>query len=141
MSGTKASVFSTILQVMNSLAIRAVADNVRRLLEARRLSQKELAALSGVSQKSINDLLNYGGTVSKEPRLGTIEKLAKGFGIATWQLQIPGLPVDLLQGQMVSKVIENFRDAGTVGRENISRVAESEVRYSLVQNSERGDSR
>lgn len=70
--------------------------------------------------------------------MGTIEKLAKGFGIATWQLQIPGLPVDLLQGQMVSKVIENFRDAGTVGRENISRVAESEVRYSLVQNSERG---
>ncbi len=83
---------------MNSLAIRAVADNVRRLLEARRLSQKELAALSGVSQKSINDLLNYGGTVSKEPRLGTIEKLAKGFGIATWQLQIPGLPVGSASG-------------------------------------------
>ncbi len=118
---------------MNSEAIKALADNVRRLLEARALTQKELAALSGVSQKSISDLLNYGGAVSKEPRLGTIEKLAKGFGISAWQLQIPNLPTDLLQNQMVSKVVENFRDAGPGGRENISRIAESEVRYTLIQ--------
>jgi len=118
---------------MTSDAIKALADNVRRLMDANKLTQKQLATRTGVSQKSISDLLNYGGSVSKEPRLGTIEKIAKGFGIPPWQLQIPELPVELLRNHSVGKVLENYRDAEPVGRENIRRVAEGEVRYARLK--------
>lgn len=117
---------------MTYSAIHALADNLRRLMEDGELTQQQLAARTGVSQKAISDLLNYGGTSSKEPRLGTIEKLADGLGIPAWQLQIPNLPIELLRNHTLSKVVENFRDAGAVGRENICRVAESEVRYTAV---------
>jgi len=102
---------------MTSDAIKALADNVRRLMDANNLTQKQLATRTGVSQKSISDLLNYGGSVSKEPRLGTIEKIAKGFGIPPWQLQIPELPVELLRNHSVGKVLENYRDAEPVRSE------------------------
>ena len=118
---------------MTSDAIKALADNVRRLMDAHKLTQSQLASRAGVSQKSISDLLNYGGNVSKEPRLGTIERIAKGFGIPVWQLQIPDLPVELLRNHSVGKVLENYRDAGPSGRENIRRIAESEVRYALLK--------
>ena len=118
---------------MTSDAIKALADNVRRLMDAHKLTQNQFATRAGVSQKSISDLLNYGGNVSKEPRLGTIEKIAKGFEIPPWQLQIPGLPVELLRDHAVGKVLENYRDAGPIGREHIRRIAESEVRYTLLK--------
>jgi len=54
---------------MTSDAIKALADNVRRLMDANNLTQKQLATRTGVSQKSISDLLNYGGSVSKEPKM------------------------------------------------------------------------
>ena len=117
---------------MTSDAIKALADNVRRLMDAHKLTQHQLATRAGVSQKSISDLLNYGGNVRKEPRLGTIEKIAKGFEIPPWQLQIPDLPVELLRNEAVGKVLEHYRDAGPTGREHIRRIAESEVRYALL---------
>lgn len=113
-------------------ATQGLADNVRRLSEHLGLSQTALARKSGLSQRAVGDLLTYGRTSNKSPTLKTIEKLASAFGVTAWQLQIPGLPVELLQNHRVGNLIENFRDASAAGRENIHRIAESEMHYHVV---------
>lgn len=113
-------------------ATQGLADNVRRLSEHLGLSQTALARKAGISQRAVGDLLNYGRTSNKSPTLKTIEKLASAFGVTSWQLQIPGLPVELLHNHRVGKLIENFRDASPAGRENINRIAESEMHYHVV---------
>ncbi len=64
-------------------ALSALAHNLARLLDAKGIkSEPALAKLSGVSQKSINNILNE----RHDPYLSTIEKLAKKLGIESFQL-------------------------------------------------------
>jgi len=117
---------------MGTDATSVLAENVRRLYLDLGWSQVELARRAGLAQKTVNDLLNYGRTVKKTPTLATVESIAAAFGISPWHLQIPDLPLDLLKGQRVDKLVENFRDSSELGRENVLRIAESEVRYQVV---------
>jgi len=119
------------LWLMDSDAIKGLADNVRRLMDKSGLSQVDLASKAKVSQKTVSDLLNYGRTSSKSPRIGTVEKLADAFGVPAWLLQIPEIPVELLQNQRIPKLLQNFLNANELGRENIYRIAESGMHYAV----------
>jgi len=98
------------------------------------IKQAALAKLSGVSQKTISDLLNYGNNVSKSPRLDTLNKLAEALGTTAWLLQIENdPPLDLLLNKRIEKLVENYVEAPELGRETVDRIAESEVRYHVVK--------
>ena len=55
----------------------SIGSNIRRLREQHQLTQKELGAIAGVSDKAVSTWEN--GT--KEPRMGAIQRLAEYFGI------------------------------------------------------------
>lgn len=54
-----------------------IKENIRLLREKYNLSQKDLALIAGVSDKAISTWEN--GT--KEPRMGSIQKIADHFGL------------------------------------------------------------
>lgn len=115
---------------MDSNATRALAQNVRRLMEAEdpRLSQSALAKRAGVSQRAIGYLVNYQDAHDRHPGTDTAEAVARAFGLPLWQLLIPGIPVDVLLSHQLTKLVENYRDAPKEGRACVDRVAESEAR-------------
>lgn len=55
----------------------SIGNNIRRLREAHQLTQKELGAIAGVSDKAVSTWEN--GT--KDPRMSAIQRLADYFGI------------------------------------------------------------
>jgi len=59
------------------------AEGLRRLLDEHKLTVYRLAERSGVADQTIHAIL---GGQSKAPGLPVLKKLAKGFGIKTWQL-------------------------------------------------------
>jgi len=60
----------------------AFAANLRRLRSARELSQEELARRTGLHASEISRLERG----AREPRLGTIVKLARGLDVSTERL-------------------------------------------------------
>ena len=55
----------------------SISKNIKKLRLEHNLSQKEFAKIAGVSDKAVSTWEN--GT--KEPRMGTIQKIADFFGI------------------------------------------------------------
>ena len=56
----------------------AFADNIKMLRELKGLTQAEMGAIAGVSDKAVSTWeLGH-----KEPRMGTIERIARHFGLS-----------------------------------------------------------
>lgn len=107
---------------------KIIANNVKRLTENnKKMSQNFLAKKTGISQKTISNILNPGsvGSITTD----TIEKLANYFDLEPYHLMIPDLPVDELLIKRIEIVIENYSKLPPDGRENIRRIAENEMRY------------
>jgi transcriptional regulator with XRE-family HTH domain len=104
----------------------AVARNLRRLMEAHRLTQVDVAKKAGVSQRHISNVLN----LVNEPGIDRVDKIAKVFGLKGWQLQMPDIPDDMLLSSVVHKVFDALTQATPEGREMIGRLAEREAHYS-----------
>ncbi len=49
-------------------------------------TQPKLAKRAGVSQRTVSNLLREAGPKEKGPRLDVVEKIARAFGLSTWQL-------------------------------------------------------
>lgn len=58
-----------------------VAKRIKDLCEKKNMSQYELAKRAGMTQSSVSTLLNKGNV----PRITTLEKVCKGFGITLAQ--------------------------------------------------------
>lgn len=112
--------------------VAAFADNVRRLMLDLGLKQEALGKRAGVSQRAISDLLNY-GRLRKSPTLRTIHGISVALDVEVWTLFIADMPIDLLRGHRVSKLVENYRDAPEEGRTHVDRIAESEIRYAATE--------
>lgn len=95
-------------------------------------SQKSLASRAGLSQRAVGDLLTYGKTHYKSPTLRTADAIADAFNLPLWVLLVPELDLDLMKSPALANLITNFRDAHWDGRLNITRIAESEVRYAVL---------
>lgn len=111
----------------------ALADNVRRLMEDAGLSQRDLAQRAGISQRAVGYLVNYQDEQDRHPTTQTVEAVARAFGIETWLLMMPGLPLELVKSKRFEKLIENYRDAPDAGRAQVERIAESEVKYAAAE--------
>jgi len=94
-----------------------LVKNVRMLMKERQWTQPELGKKSGVSQKTIHNLLNT--SAEGQPRLDIIEKIANAFGLQLWHLCIPDLPPELLKSKSIEKLIEYYSHANKEGRERI----------------------
>ena len=118
---------------MDSRATRALAVNVRNLMEAHspKLSQAALAQRAGVSQRAISYLVNYRDVQDRHPGTDTAEAVAGAFGIPLWQILIPDIPLEVLLSGQLTKLVENYRDAPPEGRASVDRVAESEAKLSV----------
>lgn len=118
---------------MESAITLVLADNVRRLMEHEGLSQGALAKRAGISQRAVGYLVNYKDVQDRHPTTPTIEAVAKAFRTEAWMLMIPHLPVDVLSSKRFAKLIENYLDAPEEGRNQVERIAESEVRYAVAE--------
>lgn len=58
-----------------------MAERIKELCTKKNMSQYELAKRAGMTQSSISTLLNKGNV----PRITTLEKVCKGFGITLAQ--------------------------------------------------------
>ena len=58
-----------------------VAERIKELCNKKNMSQYELAKRAGMTQSSLSTLLNKGNV----PRITTLEKVCKGFGITLAQ--------------------------------------------------------
>lgn len=109
--------------------IQAVARNLKALMERHGMTQTTLAKKSGVSQRHISSILNG------ETECGTekANKLARVFGLQGWQLQMPNIPDDLLDSDLILKVVKAMADATPEGRDLIAKNAEREAFFSKRQ--------
>jgi transcriptional regulator with XRE-family HTH domain len=102
-----------------------VADNLERLRgDDARITQAQLAAKSGVAQKTISNIETTGTTTT-----GKIAAVAAGLGIQPFALFIPEIS-DIKTAKQLDRLITHFLESSAEGKEAIGRTAEAEARYS-----------
>lgn len=107
-----------------------LARNVRTLMRANQMSERDLASKAKVAQKTVNNILNQ----TKSPTLETVDKIARVFGLNLWHLIMPDLPDELLKpNSSIAKLYTSYRDASPEGRNMIDRVAEREAQYTATK--------
>jgi transcriptional regulator with XRE-family HTH domain len=107
----------------------AVARNLRALMEREELTQKQLAKKSGVSQRTISNVLSG----SHEPGIEIVDQLARAFKLEGWQLQMSGLPPELIGSDIMDRTVTALAQASPKGREMIAELAEREAHYSKTK--------
>lgn len=101
------------------------ANNLRLLMRLSDVNQTKLAKMSGVSQKTISNILKEEQT----PTIETAQLLASAFGLEGWHLIMPNLPTDLVTSSTIESLFTSFLGASAGGREMIIKVAEREAEY------------
>lgn len=124
---SRGSVYRIGMKVNRPQVRTAVAANVRALMDRRELTQMQLCAKSGVSQRHISNLINAKGGPGAE----VLDAVASAFGLPGWLLMIPGLSVEILDSHSIPLLVESFISAGPEGRELIARLAEREATHNL----------
>lgn len=93
------------------------------------LSEAEVSKRSGVSKKSINNMLN----ARHAPNLDHVDAVAAVFGLNLWHVIMPNLPDELIASRSLDDLIARYSRADARGRESIDRVAEIAADYSVKQ--------
>lgn len=118
----------SLIQMNQKLMPReALARNVRYLMDKSGMTETELERASGVSQKTINNVLWQRTSVT----LDNVDKLASVWGLSGWQLIIPNLPDELIGDGSIAKIFRNYITSSTEGRKHIEMVAEREAAYTV----------
>lgn len=97
-----------------------LAQNLRRLIDMHAEGVYKVAKEADVEPATIYNLLKQ----SFDPRISTIEKVTKVFGLQVWQILATDLeakPVDELE---VLALLELYVEADEAGRKTIMQVAE-----------------
>lgn len=110
-------------------AERWIAGNLRALMEhhgenGKRQSERVLEKLSGVSQKTINNVLHARGVM----KISTVDRLARAYGLRAWQLMLTP-PRDLKQLGEIGALVEHFIAASDEGQNIILGIAEREAKH------------
>jgi hypothetical protein len=66
-------------------ARKVLAEKLKQIFEARSLNSTKAAKLSGVSQRTIHDMV----ALAHDPALGNVDKVGRSLGLSAWQLLIP----------------------------------------------------
>lgn len=95
-------------------------------------TQSTLSKKSGVSQKTISNMLNPGDNNS--PNLANVALIAKAYKLQTWHMLYPNAPLDILINTSIEKFVENYAHADKDIREAWARVAEVSNKSKKVNN-------
>jgi len=105
---------------------RYIAANLRALMKLAGHSERDLEKLSGVAQKTINNVLNARG----EAKIPTVEKLAAAYGLSGWQLLMKSLGRDAKNpGTTIGHLVEAYLSSNEEGQKLILGIAEREAKY------------
>lgn len=107
-----------------------LARNLRLLMDHHEDNQKKLAKRSGVSQKTISNILNPGD--EKTTGLDKIALIARAYNLQCWHLLYPNLPIEILANSSIEKFVDNYVHAPKELREAWARVAEVSAQYEAV---------
>lgn len=105
------------------------AHNVASLMAKSNMTQAALAQKSGVSQRTISNILNPESDPNYSPTLNNIEKISNALGVSPWQMLIGAVAVDIIASKDIDKLIHSFTSVSDEGREAILSVSKREVRY------------
>ena len=103
-----------------------VAANVKRLRQARHLTQTQLGERSGVGQTTVSSVEQPGG---KSPTLETLAALAKALDVPEWTLLVDGAALDATQLKAMDALVHSYAALPASGKTQVLRVAEAEERY------------
>lgn len=103
-----------------------LATNLAHLMDKKDWSQKKLAEVSGVAQKTISNMLNAGKPGIGASTLDKVEAVAKAFGLEGWHLLMPNLPDDIVDCKSLSQLVSDFLEAPPEGQTTISHTAHRE---------------
>jgi transcriptional regulator with XRE-family HTH domain len=101
--------------------------NLKILMKYHEDTQTTLSQKSGVSQKTISNMLNPGDDTS--PNLDTVAMIAKAYKLQTWHMIYPNAGLDILINTSIEKFIENYAHADKDMREAWAQVAEVSLKY------------
>jgi transcriptional regulator with XRE-family HTH domain len=105
---------------------RFIAANLRLLMKLAKHSERDLEKISGVSQKTINNILHARG----EAKIPTVEKLANAYGLRGWQLMMKTLGKEASNpGSTIGALLDAFLSANEEGQKIILGIAEREAKY------------
>jgi len=100
-----------------------LARNLTVLMDRFGWTQRDLAALSGVSQRQISNILSQSTTCSIE----TADALAGAFKLNGWHLLMPNLPQDLAQAAGLRRLVEAYNGADAPTRDYLDSIADREL--------------
>lgn len=105
---------------------RAVlARNLRFLMNHRGYTEADVARRAGISQKTVNNILNERVSTSLE----RTDAIARAFQLSLWQLTLPELPQSYDYLADMELVLTGWLRASEQGRELFRAVAEREAAY------------
>lgn len=103
-----------------------LARNLEYLMERKGLtSQMMVQRATSVSQTHVGNILK----LRKMPGMGVLDRLAKGFGLETWQLLAP---LELLKrglDENFTSLLESYLSANDKGRQTILDVAKAQAQF------------
>lgn len=97
-----------------------LAQNLRKLIEARGMTVYQVAEIAKVEPKTIYNLLK----ATFDARMSSVEKVADVFGLSAWQLIAVDLDGSVPSERDVLALLERFTRADESGRRTILQVAE-----------------
>lgn len=87
-----------------------LAHNLSRLMKsnANLGTQTKLALKAGIAQTSVSNMLRPSTTAMKSPKLDQVEKVARAFGLSTWQLLVdPNLMAQEVADSLMRPAIQD----------------------------------
>lgn len=107
---------------------RYIAKNLRLLMDLADHSERDVERLSGVAQKTVNNILHARG----EAKIPTVEKIAAVYGLNLWQILLPGLESDIRKaGGTLSQLVKSYLNSNEDGQKIILGIAEREAKYNV----------
>jgi transcriptional regulator with XRE-family HTH domain len=91
-----------------------------------KLTQMELARVSGVSQKTISNMLDASRAGLDSQTLDKLDKVAGAFGLTAWHMLIPCLPLEISYCHQISELVAAFIALPSDGRAIVLHTAERE---------------
>src|SRR3546814_17316263 len=105
---------SNYLLYMEKLSPRArLSANLRMLMQRAKWSERDLAQKSGVSQKTINNMLNE----RTQPGLDNVQMVAEAFNLNLMHLISETLEQDMNGGGTIAELTKHFVDSTPAGKE------------------------
>lgn len=80
------------------------AENVRTLMQRRKLTQDQLGKKAGISQRHVSSVLRQ----ENAPTAEIIGKIAGAFNLPAWLLLVPNLPPELLDSTELPSVVDRY---------------------------------